>query len=108
MDRKSGVSRTKLCFPESSSSSRMLRSTLLARPTNDTIAYDDYLKGRFFLNKRTTAGVQQALYYFNKAVARDPKFARAYAGLAEVYVVLPTYTDATVDSSWAGIRKNAA
>ena len=81
---------------------------IATRPTNDTIAYDDYLKGRFFLNKRTTAGVQQALYYFNKAVSRDPNFARAYAGLAEVYVVLPTYTDATVDSSWAGIRKNAA
>ena len=81
---------------------------IATKPTNDTIAYDDYLKGRFFLNKRTTAGVQQALDYFNKAVSRDPNFARAYAGLAEVYVVLPTYTDATVDSSWAGIRKNAA
>jgi len=81
---------------------------IASRPTNDTIAYDDYLKGRFFLNKRTTAGVQQALDYFNKAVARDPNFARAYAALAEVYVVLPTYTDATIDSSWAGIRKNAA
>ncbi|MFN2604216.1 MAG: protein kinase, partial [Gemmatimonadaceae bacterium] len=81
---------------------------IASKPTNDTIAYDDYLKGRFFLNKRTTAGVQQALDYFNKAVSRDPNFARAYAGLAEVYVVLPTYTDATVDSSWAGIRKYAA
>jgi TolB-like protein len=81
---------------------------LATRPTNDTIAYDDYLKGRFFLGKRTTDGVQQALAYFNKAVARDPKFARAYAGLAEVYVVMPTYTDMTIDSSWAGIRRNAA
>jgi serine/threonine-protein kinase len=81
---------------------------LATRPTADTIAYDDYLKGRFFLAQRTTEGVQQALAYFNKAVARDPNFARAYAGLAEVYVVLPTYTDARIDSSWAGIRRNAA
>ena len=78
------------------------------KPTNDTIAYDDYLRGRFFLNKRTTDGVEQALKYFNEAVSHDPNFARAYAGLAEVYVVLPTYTDVTVDSSWAGIRRNAA
>jgi serine/threonine protein kinase/tetratricopeptide (TPR) repeat protein len=82
--------------------------SLATKPTNDPLAYDDYLRGRFFLNKRTTAGVQQALEYFNKAITRDPKFARAYAGLAEVYVVMPSYTDATVDSSRAGVRRNAA
>lgn len=81
---------------------------LATKPTNDPQAYDDYLKGRFFLNKRTTAGIEQAFDYFNKAIARDPKFARAYAGLAEVYVVMPSYTDATVDSSMAGVRATAA
>lgn len=81
---------------------------MATKPTNDTAAYDDYLKGRFFLDKRTTEGIQQALDYFNKAIARDSKFARAYASLAEAYVVLPTYTDATIDSSWAGVRRNAA
>ena len=80
---------------------------MATKPTDDTVAYDDYLKGRFFLNKRTTEGVQQALDYFHRAVARDPKFGPAYASLAEVYVVLPTYTDATIDSSWAGVRRNA-
>ena len=82
--------------------------SLATKPTDNPQAYDDYLKGRFFLNKRTTAGIEQALDYFNRAIARDPKFARAYAGLAEVYVVIPSYTDAIMDSSRAGVRKNAA
>jgi eukaryotic-like serine/threonine-protein kinase len=77
------------------------------QPTSDTIAYDDYLKGRFFLDKRTTSSIEQALDYFRKAIERDPKFARAYAGLADAYVVLPSYTDARLDSSFAGARQNA-
>jgi len=81
--------------------------SLATKPTNDPLAYDDYLKGRFFWNKRTAAGVQQALDYFKKAIARDPKFARAYAGLAEAYLVMPSYTDAHPDSTQAAARENA-
>ena len=80
---------------------------LAAKPTNDPAAYDDYLRGRFFLNMRTTNGIEQAFTYFHKAIERDPNFARAYAGLAEVYVVMPSYTDATVDSTRAGVRATA-
>ena len=81
---------------------------LATKPTNDPQAYDDYLKGRFFWNKRTAADLQRALEYFNKAIARDPGFARAYAGLAEVYVVMPSYSDASPDSTGRAARANAA
>jgi TolB-like protein/Tfp pilus assembly protein PilF/tRNA A-37 threonylcarbamoyl transferase component Bud32 len=81
--------------------------SLATKPTNDPLAYDDYLKGRFFWNKRTAASVQQAVEYFEKALARDPKFARAYAGLAEAYIVMPSYTDASPDSTMVAARENA-
>ncbi|MFN2604215.1 MAG: protein kinase [Gemmatimonadaceae bacterium] len=80
---------------------------LATKPTNDPQAYDDYLKGRFYWNKRTSKDLQQALQYFHSAIARDPGFARAYAGLAEVYVVMPSYTDAEPDSTWPAVRANA-
>ena len=78
---------------------------LATMPTNDPLAYDDYLKGRFFWNKRTTESVPQAVEYFRKAIARDPKFARAYAGLAEAFIVMPSYTDASPDSTMAAARE---
>ena len=46
-------------------------------------AYDLYLKGRYFWNKRTPAGFEQAIGWFEQAIARDPNYARAYAGLAD-------------------------
>jgi|HubBroStandDraft_4_1064222.scaffolds.fasta_scaffold10216_3 TolB-like protein/DNA-binding winged helix-turn-helix (wHTH) protein/Tfp pilus assembly protein PilF len=46
-------------------------------------AYDLYLQGRYFWNKRTEEGFQRAADYFRQAIARDPNYARAYAGLAD-------------------------
>ncbi|HKE32045.1 MAG TPA: tetratricopeptide repeat protein [Candidatus Angelobacter sp.] len=54
-------------------------------------AYDLYLKGRYFWNKRTTAGFQQAVEYFQQAIAKDPNYARAYAGLADSYALMGIY-----------------
>jgi eukaryotic-like serine/threonine-protein kinase len=53
--------------------------------TGSAEAYQDYLKGRFHLNKFTEAEVRRALDYFNQAVALDPDYALAYAGLADTY-----------------------
>jgi DNA-binding winged helix-turn-helix (wHTH) protein/tetratricopeptide (TPR) repeat protein len=47
-----------------------------------------YLKGRYFWNKRTDAGLAKAIEYFNQAIREDPKYARAYAALADSYAVL--------------------
>ncbi len=54
-------------------------------------AYDLYLKGLFFLNKRTVTGFQQAIDYFQQAIAEDPNSAPAYAGLANSYTLLTGY-----------------
>jgi TolB-like protein/DNA-binding winged helix-turn-helix (wHTH) protein/Flp pilus assembly protein TadD len=48
-------------------------------------AYDLYLKGRYFWNKRTPSGFREAAEYFQQAIAKNPDYARAYAGLADTY-----------------------
>ncbi|MGA9354236.1 MAG: winged helix-turn-helix domain-containing protein [Terriglobales bacterium] len=54
-------------------------------------AYDLYLRGRFFWNKRTVEGFREAIDYFQQAIAKDPGYARAYAGLADSYALLGGY-----------------
>jgi TolB-like protein/DNA-binding winged helix-turn-helix (wHTH) protein len=54
----------------------------------DAEAYESYLKGRYFWNKRTAEGLKAALNYFNQAIAKDPKYAPAYSGLADTYALL--------------------
>jgi len=51
-------------------------------------AYDLYLKGRFFWEKRTKQGLAQAIEYFQQAIQSDPNYALAYAGLADSYALL--------------------
>ncbi|HET7208484.1 MAG TPA: winged helix-turn-helix domain-containing protein, partial [Terriglobales bacterium] len=54
-------------------------------------AYDLYLKGRYFWNKRSPQGFRQATQYFQLATATDPSYARAYAGLADSYALMSSY-----------------
>jgi TolB-like protein/DNA-binding winged helix-turn-helix (wHTH) protein/Tfp pilus assembly protein PilF len=54
--------------------------------------YDLYLKGRFFWNKRTAQGFQQAIEYFQQAIAKDPNYSRAFTGLADSYALLGGYS----------------
>jgi TolB-like protein/DNA-binding winged helix-turn-helix (wHTH) protein len=54
-------------------------------------AYDEYLKGRYFWNKRTPAGFEAAAEYFQQSIAKDPAYARAYAGLADTYALMAEY-----------------
>ncbi|HWY07794.1 MAG TPA: tetratricopeptide repeat protein [Candidatus Acidoferrales bacterium] len=51
-------------------------------------AYESYLKGRYFWNKRTAEGLKVALAYFNQAIDEDPKYAQSYSGLADTYALL--------------------
>ncbi len=64
---------------------------LAALPTANLEAYDHYLRGRRFWNQRSLAAFDSAIQYFNRAVLLDPNYARAYAALAETYVLLPEY-----------------
>ncbi len=54
----------------------------------DPEAYEAYLKGRYFWNKRTADGLEKAVDYFDQAVAKDPNYAAAYSGLADTYALL--------------------
>jgi TolB-like protein/Flp pilus assembly protein TadD len=51
-------------------------------------AYEAYLKGRYFWNKRTGEGLKRAVDYFNQAIEKDPNYAQAYAGLADSYALM--------------------
>jgi tetratricopeptide (TPR) repeat protein len=65
------------------------------------------LKGRYFWNKRTRQGFQQAIEYFQQAIASDPGYARAYAGLADSYTLLRGYSESPEAESMPQAR-NAA
>jgi len=65
---------------------------IAARPTENTGAHQLYLKGRFFWNKRTGNDLRKSIDYFQQAIAADPNYALAYAGVADAYVFLPGYT----------------
>jgi TolB-like protein/Flp pilus assembly protein TadD len=62
-------------------------------------AYELYLRGRYFWNKRTAKGFQEAIAYFKRAIELDPGYAAAYAGLADCYGLLPYYTNLPPDEA---------
>ena len=83
-------------------------TVIASRGTSDTAAYDLYLQGRFFWARRGAASLARAADLFRAAIAKDPKFARAYAGLGLVYAVLPSWNDATPwDSANAQAQRSA-
>jgi serine/threonine-protein kinase len=69
-----------------------------AHGTNNLQAYDLYLRGRYFFDKRGERGLRSALDYFQQAAREDSGFARAYAGMANVYALLPLYANVAADS----------
>jgi TolB-like protein/Tfp pilus assembly protein PilF len=75
------------------------KSSIAKAPTEDPEAYDLYLKGRFFWNKRSGTDLRKAIEYFNQAIAKDPNYALAYAGLADSYLLLPNYGSASTQES---------
>ncbi len=64
---------------------------LASRPTENPEAHQLYMKGRYFWNKRTTENLKKAIDYFEQAIGKDPAYALAYSGLADVREVLPYY-----------------
>lgn len=59
--------------------------------TDNNEAYQSYLRGRFYWNKRTRDGIDNGIAFFQKAIDLDPNFALAYVGLADSYSVMPSY-----------------
>jgi serine/threonine-protein kinase len=68
------------------------------RGTANPVAYEHYLRGRYFFARRGTQALLTAIDEYRAAVARDSAFARAWAGMAMIYVVLPSYEAVNVDS----------
>jgi eukaryotic-like serine/threonine-protein kinase len=67
------------------------KKRLSKKPTRDAEAYQDYLRGRFYWNKRTEEGVKKGIEYFQRAVEKDPGYPLPYVGLADSYNILGYY-----------------
>src|SRR5207249_4567422 len=78
-----------------------------ARPTSDLTAYELYLKGRMLWEKRGGDNIRQPIAFYEQAITRHPNYAPAYAGLAEAYVILPIYTDASAREAYAKAKAAA-
>ena len=61
------------------------------KDTNSAEAYELYLRGRYFWSIRTEEGLRRSIEYLQQATTKDPQYARAYAGLADSYVLLASY-----------------
>jgi TolB-like protein/DNA-binding winged helix-turn-helix (wHTH) protein/Tfp pilus assembly protein PilF len=84
------------------------KGVLESAKTVDPKAYEDYLRGRYFWNKRTADGLGRAVAYFNQAIARDPKYAQAYSGLADTYALLGDWQYAAMTPTEALPKAKAA
>src|SRR5436309_3299343 len=71
------------------------KSSIAKTPTVNPEAYELYLKGRFFWNKRTGDDLRKSIEYLKQAIAKDPGYARAYAALADSYGLLRFYGGAS-------------
>lgn len=83
------------------------RRRVSQRPTENLEAYDFYLRGRYLWSKRSKDAVEEAIPDFRQALARDPKYALAYAGLADSFVVLGNYGFLPPREAFANARENA-
>ncbi|MCA1628969.1 MAG: tetratricopeptide repeat protein [Acidobacteria bacterium] len=68
------------------------KKRLAKRHTENTEAYQLYMKGRYHWNKRTAEEIKKGIEYFRQAIDADPAYALAYAGLADSYTVLAEYS----------------
>ena len=74
----------------------------------DPQAYESYLKGRYFWNKRTADGLKVARAYFDQAIEEDPNYAEAYSGLADTYALLGDWQFAVMTPKEALPKAKAA
>jgi TolB-like protein/tetratricopeptide (TPR) repeat protein len=81
---------------------------LTQRPTENGEAYQAYMKGRYFWNKRTPDGLRKGLGYFQEAVGLDPAYTQAYAGIADSYALLGQLGVLPPDISFPMAKKAAA
>jgi len=83
------------------------KAMIAAQPTSDTAAYELYHKGRSLWEKRSGDNLPKAIAFYEQAIARDPHYALAYAGLANSYVLLPLYFSVPQREAMAKAREAA-
>lgn len=84
------------------------QSRLRKRETENIEAYQLFLKGQFFWNKRTEQAIKKAIGYFHEAIERDPAYALAYAAIADAYIPLAYYTYLSPSDAFPKARSAAA
>lgn len=82
-------------------------SRLTKRYTENPEAYQLYLKGRFYWNKRTGDGAKKSIEYFQQAIEKDPSYALGYAGLADAYQLLSFFSDSPPQESFPKAKATA-
>jgi TolB-like protein/DNA-binding winged helix-turn-helix (wHTH) protein/Tfp pilus assembly protein PilF len=84
------------------------KERLAQKPSVSPEAYEDYLKGRYYWNKRSGDGFEKAIGYFEEATRRDPQYALAYAGLADCYGIIGATIYGRLPASEASPKAKAA
>jgi TolB-like protein/DNA-binding winged helix-turn-helix (wHTH) protein/Tfp pilus assembly protein PilF len=74
----------------------------------DPVAHEAYLKGRYYLNKRTEEGFRRAIEYFDEATQKDPNYALGHSGLADSYILLGEYSLVPPKEAFTKAREAAA
>ncbi len=77
------------------------------KPTENLAAYEDYLKGRFFWQRRGEQNIRKAIALFEKATQEDPLFSRAWSSLAAAHITLPTYADVSYQAHFPIAQSHA-
>ena len=80
---------------------------LVKRDSTNAEAYQFYLRGRYFWNKRTSDGIKQAIEHFQQSIERDPNFALGYVGLADSYTGLTFYNFAAPNEAMPKAKESA-
>src|SRR5262245_36194746 len=87
--------------------SREEQRRLVRRDSTNAEAYQFYLRGRYFWNKRTSDGIKHAIEHFQQSVERDSDFALGYAGLADSYIALTFYNFAAPHETMPKAKESA-
>jgi adenylate cyclase len=83
------------------------KQLIAVQPTTDTTAYEFYHKGRSLWEKRTGDNIPKAIAFYEQAIARDPNYALAYAGLSSAYILSPFYAGADRHEAHAKAKEAA-
>jgi len=84
------------------------KERLAKNPAVSPEAYEEYLKGRYYWNRRSDEGFAKAIGYFESATRRDPQYALAYAGLADCYGIIGATIYGSVPAAEAAPKAKAA